>query len=289
MVFYKMIKYSPAGLPLRMPANADALWIDLMELLQSANGKVNAFRSSVEDLRFCVLVPDVYLSGSPESKVQPATDLIRIFFHPAYILNANRPLLLLDNQHSNNIEWQHLVNMEALGNGFDGVDFINLLPADDINKLTFPLAVHYDKKISIAGALVDSVIRICIQERNCCASPVYLVISGSEKEELLGFILQEEELLKEKSDYKLAEHLIRSGTQIQDLKLKLDVSQMENENVSNYLKFQKDDMIRILDFYKYEYEILPRWYKQLGHIIKVITGKRTFLSLFRDDVKKYRK
>lgn len=44
---------------------------------------------------------------------------------------------------------------------------------------------------------------------------------------------------------------------------------------------------KIVEFYKYEYEILPKWYKQLGHIIKVLMGKRTFKSLFKDDVKKY--
>jgi hypothetical protein len=42
------------------------------------------------------------------------------------------------------------------------------------------------------------------------------------------------------------------------------------------------------DFYTREYEILPLWYKRFGHIIKVLTGRRTFQSLFRHDVKKYK-
>jgi hypothetical protein len=37
----------------------------------------------------------------------------------------------------------------------------------------------------------------------------------------------------------------------------------------------------ILAWYKKEYEILPLWYKKFGHIIKVLTGKRTFKSLFK--------
>lgn len=37
----------------------------------------------------------------------------------------------------------------------------------------------------------------------------------------------------------------------------------------------------ILEWYKKEYEVLPKWYKRFGHIIKVITGKRTFKSLFK--------
>ncbi|MFC0773725.1 hypothetical protein [Terrimonas alba] len=41
-------------------------------------------------------------------------------------------------------------------------------------------------------------------------------------------------------------------------------------------------------YYNKEYEILPLWYKRFGHILKALTGKRTFRSLFRDDVKKYK-
>ena len=40
------------------------------------------------------------------------------------------------------------------------------------------------------------------------------------------------------------------------------------------------------EWYHGEYEILPLWYKRLGHIIKVLIGKRTFRSLFSDNVKK---
>ena len=36
-----------------------------------------------------------------------------------------------------------------------------------------------------------------------------------------------------------------------------------------------------LDWYKKEYEVLPMWYKRGGQVIKVLTGKRTFKSLFK--------
>jgi len=36
----------------------------------------------------------------------------------------------------------------------------------------------------------------------------------------------------------------------------------------------------ILEWYKKEYELLPMWYKRFGQIIKVLLGKRTFISLF---------
>ena len=56
-------------------------------------------------------------------------------------------------------------------------------------------------------------------------------------------------------------------------------------------KFKEDQApnanMTMKKFYHHEYEILPTWYKRFGHIIKVFMGKRTFRSLFNDDVKKY--
>ncbi len=46
--------------------------------------------------------------------------------------------------------------------------------------------------------------------------------------------------------------------------------------------------MKIKKFYYQEYEILPLWYKRFGHILKVIMGKRTFRSLFKDNIKKYK-
>jgi hypothetical protein len=52
--------------------------------------------------------------------------------------------------------------------------------------------------------------------------------------------------------------------------------------------YKYSEMIKIKRFYHYEYEILPLWFKRLGHIVKVLTGKRTFKSLFKDNVQKYK-
>ncbi|MET0299930.1 MAG: hypothetical protein ABW036_09215 [Flavitalea sp.] len=50
----------------------------------------------------------------------------------------------------------------------------------------------------------------------------------------------------------------------------------------------KDDYENLFKWYHNEYEVLPLWYKRFGHILKVILGKRSFRSLFSDDVKKYK-
>jgi hypothetical protein len=66
-----------------------------------------------------------------------------------------------------------------------------------------------------------------------------------------------------------------------------------NEDLINqkaYLKILKDqdEAIKINEFYHNEYEVLPLWYKQFGHLIKAVMGKRTWGSLFNDNVKKYK-
>lgn len=42
----------------------------------------------------------------------------------------------------------------------------------------------------------------------------------------------------------------------------------------------KEDYMQLFHYYQNQYEVLPLWYKRFGHIIKVMTGKRTFASLF---------
>jgi hypothetical protein len=48
----------------------------------------------------------------------------------------------------------------------------------------------------------------------------------------------------------------------------------------------KDDYELLFNWYQKEYEVLPLWYKRFGHIIKVLTGRRTFKSLFVDEKKR---
>lgn len=59
-------------------------------------------------------------------------------------------------------------------------------------------------------------------------------------------------------------------------------------DVSKSNSFQAKKVVEIAEFYHYEYEILPNWFKKLGHLIKVIMGKRTVKSLYDDNVKKYK-
>jgi hypothetical protein len=45
-------------------------------------------------------------------------------------------------------------------------------------------------------------------------------------------------------------------------------------------KIGEKEYYDVRKWYHKEYEVLPLWYKQFGHIVKVLTGKRDFRSLF---------
>jgi hypothetical protein len=74
------------------------------------------------------------------------------------------------------------------------------------------------------------------------------------------------------------------------LKKKSHLMEAELDNQRQYTEILRSDNAarELQQYYDREYEVLPTWYKRFGHIVKVMMGKRTFRSLFRDDVKKYK-
>lgn len=48
---------------------------------------------------------------------------------------------------------------------------------------------------------------------------------------------------------------------------------------------QEKEYYDVLNWYHKEYEALPTWYKRVGHLIKVVLGKRSFKSLFTKTTK----
>lgn len=54
-----------------------------------------------------------------------------------------------------------------------------------------------------------------------------------------------------------------------------------DEAIQKELEFLKSNRDSIADWYNKEYEVLPLWYKRFGHIVKVMTGKRSFKSLYK--------
>lgn len=56
----------------------------------------------------------------------------------------------------------------------------------------------------------------------------------------------------------------------------LRLANTELENYKQFLKvaLQEKETEKILAFYHKEYEVLPLWFKRLGHVVKIVTGHR---------------
>ena len=99
---------------------------------------------------------------------------------------------------------------------------------------------------------------------------------------------------KLRQDFPVRMTLIRENQQLEKelraLFRKQASTEMELNHHRQYVEVLRSNHAtkELQDYYTREYEILPLWFKRLGHLVKVLTGKRTFRSLFRDDVKKYK-
>jgi hypothetical protein len=90
--------------------------------------------------------------------------------------------------------------------------------------------------------------------------------------------------------YALKHQVKNLQQQVQQLEHLLGAAQQEisNQVEHNRILRSSSQAAALQNYYNNEYEVLPLWYKRLGHLIKVFTGKRTLRSLFNDNVKKYK-
>ncbi len=84
-------------------------------------------------------------------------------------------------------------------------------------------------------------------------------------------------------------HLYENRQEIEhEIELWKKRSALYQDFLSLSKEIQEKEYYDVLNWYTNEYEALPLWYKRFGHIIKAATGKRTWASLFNDNVKKHK-
>jgi hypothetical protein len=124
------------------------------------------------------------------------------------------------------------------------------------------------------------------------SGPVYFSIPADELEELLSSLKEVEGELEQEAPGLLSSiHSYRRlEEEVHFLRQLLGATETELQHQQQYLELLRSghQAREIQEYYNREYEILPLWFKRLGHIVKVLSGKRHFGSLFRDDVKKYK-
>lgn len=227
-------------------------------------------------------------NGSFNNEIIEAKEiLMRCFFHPQYRVKHNRPLICLGAKVAQKDDVQKTIReleMYAISQGYDGLEVLCFSDENvqGVESIDFSTILSLEE-ISIIY------LRLLKQKYYCGK---YIGINYKNVQQVMHKIAGlENELLKKEPDlyHHLNEH--RSlNEEILRLNEKKNTIEKELSDQKKYLKIYQDldESTKIMDFYKYEYEILPAWYKKVGHILKVLMGKRTFRSLFDNDVKKYK-
>lgn len=81
--------------------------------------------------------------------------------------------------------------------------------------------------------------------------------------------------------------LNKQAQQLEEL-LQAARQEIDNQVSHNQILRSSSQATALQNYYNNEYEVLPLWFKRLGHVVKALMGKRSFKSLYSDKVKKYR-
>lgn len=122
---------------------------------------------------------------------------------------------------------------------------------------------------------------------------IFIKIAREEEIAAVEQLLSTEETLFEQQHaglFTLKKQNRQLQQQVQQLGFLYQAAQQEirNQVSHNQILRSSSQATALQNYYNNEYEVLPLWYKRLGHIVKVLMGKRSFKSLYSDSSKKYR-
>lgn len=210
--------------------------------------------------------------------------LCNLAFHPAFYTNQNKPQLFFvsPEKHIAIADFFKEVSTTLTAQSFIEVETI----AINRNKL-FEIKKE-DYHSGLADFYLNNFLNAGIYNQ-----PIYiqsLPIPALKTVEEALVTTEEKFSLEHPILYNQAQKLATITQENERLKYKLKIYAENLDNHKQYLKLiqEQDEAETINQFYYNEYEVLPLWYKRFGHIIKALTGKRTFGSLFNDSVKNYK-
>lgn len=232
----------------------------------------------------------IHLYASSISPLSDMDALLRLFFHPNYLKQQNKPVLSLYEADKNNSDLNRLLeilHLYAIDQGYEGIECIYFAeyPSNDVNNAS----ICFQKEKSSAD--IETAYFELLSEKFYAAS--FVGIHSDDPEPFLNGLGRAEEKLiaTNPNQYEALKKIKETVEENVKFQQELMITKQDLSNYKTYLKFyqDKDETVKIQEFYFYEYEILPAWYKKIGHLIKVLSGKRTFSSLFNNDVEKYKK
>lgn len=208
--------------------------------------------------------------------------LIGIFFLPAYHLVNFQPVVFLHDRNSVATDFMDRLNQKCTHQGIGGILFKEVSTPGSTASVQFSWLLddgHFDLKAEIKRWVNENV------KGNTPPSIDLFVPTGGEN--ILHHLTTLQNEIREKEEYQFADALYRKQLLLEETQHQLYLKTFNEQNLRFYLTMQKKERADTLKWYYYEYEVLPTWFKQLGHIVKVIIGKRSFKSLFNDNVKKH--
>lgn len=229
-------------------------------------------------------------NGCSESEELPAKllDLIGVFLMGgSYARKNEQPVIGIRGSNDNSEIVKNLAGY-FLNQGFQDICFLNFVEpkASDIYlKENSFLTITDIESINFFSGDISAIIRILNQ---------YVYFRGDTLKNTLE--LESEmnrkiaHFLNENKDYDLlVRRLIQAENQFEKTEdnyilqtRKLSIAESFVEIAKNKYK---DDYEALFEYYHKEYEVLPVWFKRLGHIIKVLTGHRKFKSLISKDAR----
>ncbi len=222
--------------------------------------------------------------NSTRTKANFESLLFAYFFSPLYYKINGNPSIFLSESYTEHLYFQK-IQTECKLQGYNKLYFFTVRNNETIY-LTSDTYDYNTKKII-------QKIKICILswlKNNDWEDEIYPphIILKHPK----GFIDQSEIISLEKilikhvfqnKLYRGLEALFLEKKEKKMLKQKIKRLKEDNTNLKSYLSSQSTNSIELLNWYEKQYEVLPLWYKRFGHILKVLMGKRTLQSLFKDE------
>lgn len=256
-----------------------AIKIDTMTHLDSSIIYRVLFFNQVKP-QFCIAMPANVLLNAP---LQDA--MLSLFNHPQYSSNGKKPDVILIYNHEDEIsgEATTLFQAKAQAQGWAGLHYINFFKS--------PYHTQQDTVFSLSVSSVAEVAASFKEVSQIAGAHFIIEVDdiGSVPEIQKAFLEMEQQLAATHPKmYAAYMQLLQTTTELEETKEQLQLSHKQLDSLKQYNAILKSEeqTRRILEFYHSEYEVLPLWYKRFGHILKVITGKRSLKSLFDDEAKK---
>jgi len=214
-------------------------------------------------------------------------DIIPLFFQPSYFLASDKPVIFLRKKSNDHSEFIERLSEKCTKQGLS-VLLLETKNSGSVDNWTDQFAYEITSPNVDYDAIIENWLSHFLEDED----PGEIHFLCRHEEPALSTVLnkmrEKEIALHNTVQYKFANLAYQKQKLIGKYKKELELRVSAEKDTQLYLSMQKKQTADNVEWYHHEYEVLPTWYKRLGHIIKVLTGRRTFRSLFSDKVKKYK-